>query len=113
MTDDFKIPLFLQTNPVKINSRRAELYSSPRHCESHSTEVLEKGTGTLKWFSEHKGSGFFTRDSGCHKGQDLFVHIQEVSRLGQDFLTKGRRYGFDINKRRLDGKEFAINLRTI
>ena len=108
---EFKIPVFLQVEPVLTSKRHLELHTSPRHCTERVE--MEHGVGVTKWFSEANGFGFLTYLDGPEKGKDVFVHIAEVSRLGQDFLTKGRRYSFDINHRRSDGKKFAINLKEI
>lgn len=108
---ELKIPVFLQARPILTSKRHLELHTSPRHCKEHVE--IEHGVGVTKWFSESNGFGFLTYLEGPEKGKDVFVHIQAVSALGQDFLTKGTRYEFDVNHRKSDGKKFAINLKRI
>ena len=50
---------------------------------------MEKGT--VKWFNTDKGYGFIEQESG----QDLFVHINEVS--GRD-LREGDRVTFEVGQ---------------
>jgi CspA family cold shock protein len=49
-------------------------------------------TGTVKWFSVSKGSGFIIPDSG---GKDLFAHFSAIVGVGQKTLRQGQRVSFD------------------
>ena len=49
-------------------------------------------TGTVKWFSDSKGYGFITPDSG---GDDLFVHHSGIAGSGFKTLTEGAKVEFE------------------
>ncbi len=53
-------------------------------------------SGTIKWFSNKKGYGFITPDSG---GDDAFVHITAVQDAGLKFINEGQRVSYDIAER--------------
>jgi cold shock CspA family protein len=74
--------------------------------------IFETGTGFVKWYKAEQGQGFLTFDSGPYAGQNIFVHVQEVSKLRVN-LMKGARYSFKVNHRRSDGKPFAIELKLL
>jgi len=48
--------------------------------------------GTVKWFSNQKGYGFITPESG----QDVFVHHSEIQGDGYKSLDEGQAVSFDI-----------------
>lgn len=48
--------------------------------------------GTVKWFSESKGYGFISRESG----KDLFVHFSAIQAAGFRTLVEGDRVEFDV-----------------
>ena len=50
-------------------------------------------TGTVKWFNDSKGFGFFTPQDGS---KDLFVHFSAIQGQGFKTLTEGQRVSFDI-----------------
>ena len=50
-------------------------------------------TGTVKWFSNDKGYGFITPDSG---GEDLFVHHTEIAGSGFKTLAEGAKVEFEV-----------------
>ena len=65
--------------------------------------------GTCKFFREDKGYGFLAPDDG---GNDVFVHIQEVTRSGLSVLKEGDRVIFDVAaSRKKVGSVNAVNLR--
>ena len=51
-------------------------------------------TGTVKWFSNEKGYGFITRESG----PDVFVHHSVIQGDGYKTLAEGQQVEFDITK---------------
>ena len=50
--------------------------------------------GTVKWFSESKGYGFISRESG----KDLFVHFSAIQSQGFRTLNEGDRVEFDVTE---------------
>jgi CspA family cold shock protein len=50
--------------------------------------------GTVKWFSNQKGYGFITSESG----KDLFVHHSEIQGDGYKTLSEGQEVEFEIEK---------------
>ncbi len=65
-------------------------------------------TGTVKWFNETKGFGFFQPDDG---GKDVFVHISAVERAGMRDLNEGQKLTYDIVADKRSGKSSADNLK--
>lgn len=49
-------------------------------------------TGTVKWFSDQKGFGFITSESGG----DVFVHHTEIQGEGYKTLKEGQAVEFEI-----------------
>lgn len=47
-------------------------------------------SGTVKWFSDEKGYGFITPDSG----PDLFVHFRAIQSAGYKSLKEGQKVTF-------------------
>ena len=50
--------------------------------------------GKVKWFSNEKGYGFITPESG----KDVFVHHSEIQGEGYKTLTDGQEVEFEITK---------------
>jgi CspA family cold shock protein len=54
----------------------------------------EKEQGTVKWFSNQKGYGFITRDSGG----DVFVHHTAILTEGFRTLDENQRVEFNVEQ---------------
>ena len=50
--------------------------------------------GKVKWFSNHKGYGFITPESG----KDVFVHHTAIQGEGYKSLEEGQDVEFEIQK---------------
>ncbi len=50
--------------------------------------------GTVKWFSEKKGYGFISLDSG----EDVFVHYSSIEGSGFRTLQEGERVEVDVEE---------------
>ena len=63
--------------------------------------------GKVKWFSNQKGYGFITPESG----NDVFVHFSAITGEGYKTLEEGQEVEFDIQKD--DKGEKAVNVRRV
>ena len=52
-------------------------------------------TGTVKWFSDHKGFGFITPDDSS---KDLFVHHSAIQADGYKSLAEGAKVSYDAEQ---------------
>jgi CspA family cold shock protein len=50
--------------------------------------------GTVKWFSDQKGFGFITPESG----DDVFVHFSGIAAEGYRSLSEGQAVEFDVTQ---------------
>ena len=50
--------------------------------------------GTVKWFSNQKGYGFITTESGS----DVFVHHSSIQGEGYKTLNEGDQVEFEVEK---------------
>jgi CspA family cold shock protein len=48
--------------------------------------------GTVKWFSDKKGYGFISQETG----QDIFVHFSSIDGAGFKTLAEGEHVSFDV-----------------
>jgi CspA family cold shock protein len=51
--------------------------------------------GVVKWFSNAKGYGFITPETG---GEDVFAHFSAISMDGYRTLKRGQRVEFECNE---------------
>jgi CspA family cold shock protein len=56
--------------------------------------VMERYTGSVKWFNEAKGYGFIKRDDG----PDLFVHYTNIVGSGFRTLKEDDKVEFEVNE---------------
>ena len=56
--------------------------------------MAERETGTVKWFSDEKGFGFVSRQSGG----DVFVHYSSVEGTGFRTLAEGQLVEFEVEQ---------------
>ncbi len=52
-------------------------------------------TGTVKWFSNAKGYGFISPDTG---GEDVFAHFSAIEADGYRTLKEGQKVEFDVSQ---------------
>lgn len=52
-------------------------------------------TGTVKWFSNAKGYGFISPDTG---DEDVFAHFSAIEAEGYRTLKEGQKVEFDISE---------------
>jgi CspA family cold shock protein len=64
--------------------------------------------GTVKWFNTVKGYGFIKNEEN---GQDVFVHITALERIGVRSLQEGQKVTFELETRK--GKTSAVNVSLI
>jgi CspA family cold shock protein len=57
--------------------------------------MSERVTGTVKWFSDQKGFGFITPESGS---KDVFVHHSAIESEGFRSLAEGDRVEFGVEQ---------------
>jgi CspA family cold shock protein len=59
------------------------------------SQGMRTDTGTVKWFSDSKGIGFITPDSG---GKDLFAHFSAIHGEGaRKTLRVNQKVSFDVS----------------
>ncbi len=56
--------------------------------------MKERETGIVKWFSDAKGYGFISRESG----DDVFVHFSAIEGDGFRTLREGQRVEFSVEQ---------------
>ena len=65
-------------------------------------------TGTVKWFSSEKGSGFITPDDGS---ADVFVHFSAIAGDGYRNLDENAKVEYDVTQGQKGPQ--AANVRTV
>ena len=70
-------------------------YKSSPSSSSHSYDMTNRDTGTVKWFNTSKGFGFISRDAG----DDIFVHFRASRGEGHRGLVEGQRVEFSVMNR--------------
>jgi CspA family cold shock protein len=56
--------------------------------------MIDRESGTVKWFDNSKGYGFIQRDAGS----DIFVHYSAILGVGFRSLEEGQRVEFDVEE---------------
>ena len=56
--------------------------------------IMEKETGTVKWFNDRKGYGFIAREGK----DDIFVHYSDIAGDGFRTLNEGERVEFSVKE---------------
>lgn len=64
--------------------------------------------GTVKWFNPTKGFGFIQPEAG---GNDIFVHISAVEKVGLRGLNEGQKISYEVARDR--GKDSAADLKML
>jgi cold shock protein len=54
--------------------------------------MADRETGTVKWFNSTKGYGFIARE----KGEDVFVHYNQIKGEGYRTLEEGQKVEFTV-----------------
>ncbi len=70
--------------------------------------ILERLTGTVKWFNAQKGYGFIVPDNG---GKELFVHYSAIQSDGYKTLKEGQKVEFEVEQS--DRGEKAVNVTVV
>lgn len=63
--------------------------------------------GRVKWYNSQKGYGFIEQESGEGCGEDIFVHVTQLEKIGLNRIDDGQKVGFEIYEdrgRRAAGK---------
>ena len=63
--------------------------------QRNSLLEAKMATGQVKWWSDSKGYGFITQDSG---GDDVFVHHTAIQAEGFRTLAEGQKVQFEVSK---------------
>jgi CspA family cold shock protein len=62
--------------------------------QPYARRIQAMASGTVKWFSEHKGVGFITQDSG----PDVFVHYSAIEETGFKSLNECDQVEFEVTQ---------------
>ena len=56
--------------------------------------MIDRITGTIKWFNARKGYGFIGREGG----EDVFVHYSAITIDGYRSLSEGQQVEFSVEE---------------
>lgn len=68
---------------VKFSGKTDKSRSPPSPCCQLSSKHTKMEVGTVKWFSDEKGYGFITPESGS---ADVFVHCRQIETSGGSLM---------------------------
>ncbi len=67
---------------------------------------MARESGVVKWFSNEKGYGFLSRESG----DDVFVHHSDIEGHGFKTLRAGQRVDFEVKSTDRGLRAFALEM---
>jgi CspA family cold shock protein len=73
-----------------------------------STVLVDRLTGTVKWFNNRSGYGFITVCDGEYAGKDIFVHYKSINVKNSQYkyLVQGEYVDFTLVKSARDNHEY-------
>jgi cold shock protein len=68
--------------------------------------MADREVGTVKWFNSTKGFGFIARE----KGEDVFVHYNQIKGEGYRTLEEGQKVEFTVaqGKKGLQAQDVTV-----
>jgi CspA family cold shock protein len=99
-----------------MSTENNEIQREPETPSTDYTVIIERLTGTVKWFNNKAGFGFITVcEEGDYQDKDIFVHYSSirVSNSQYKYLVQGEYVDFTLVKAN-NGHEFqAMNVSGI
>lgn len=86
----FWFNVLVMFDPAQVSSFENNKATKARRYQ----EVMERITGTVKWFSRVKGYGFIQPDG--ENQEDVFVHFSAIEGSGFRNLDEGERVEFSV-----------------